>query len=137
VHGQKSFVKDEALLSAHLRVAPESFIEFTTPRGGIYGSVLSTPPGYSFKRFAAFTMSDGCDYDFTEHITPAWRVMLGDGEVDYESEWFPILGGQDVYFGHGSIGLNDHYLDLDTRRRREQAAPRNGSPAERAADSTT
>src|SRR6266480_4325314 len=94
VRGQKSFVDDQALFSAHLRVVPESFIEFTTPRGGIYGSVLSTPPGYSFKRFAALTMSDGCDYDFTEHIAPAWRVMLGDGQVDYESEWFPILDGE-------------------------------------------
>jgi len=93
------------------------------------------PPGYSFKRFVALTMSDGCDYDFTEHIAPAWRVMLGDGEVDYESEWFPILGGEDVYFGYGAIGLNEHYLDLDIQRRREQAAAPNGGPAEPSADS--
>jgi hypothetical protein len=115
---------------------PESFIEFTTPLGGIYGSVLSAPPGYYFKHFAALTMSDRCDYDFTEHIAPAWRVMLGDGEVDYESEWFPILGGEDVYFGYGAIGLNEHYLDLDMRRREQAAAP-NGGPAEPPGDSNT
>ncbi len=119
VRAERSPVEDGALLAAHLQVVPEGFVPFTTPRGGIYGAILTTPPGYSFKRFLALTMSDGCDYDFTEHIAPAWRVMLGDGAVDYESEWFPILGGDDVYFGYGSVGLNEHSLDLDTQRRRE------------------
>lgn len=137
VRGGKSFVDDQALLSARLEVVPESFVEFTTPRGGIYGSILSAPPGYSFKRFVALTMSDGCDYDFAEHIAPVWRVMLGDGGVDYESEWFPILGGEDVYFGYGAIGLTEHYLDLDIQRRREQATAPNGGPAEPPADSFT
>ena len=50
---------------------------------------------------------------------PGGRLLLGDGEVDYETEWFPILGGQDVYFGYGAIGLNEHYLDLDRQRWRE------------------
>jgi len=130
VRGQNSFVDDQALFSSHLRVVPEGFIKFTSPRGGIYGPVLSTPPGYSFKRFVALTMSDGCDYDFTEHIAPIWRVMLGDGEVDYESEWFPILGGEDVYFGYGAIGLNEDYLSLDMQRRRKHPLSRNCGPAE-------
>jgi hypothetical protein len=64
-------------------------------------------------------MSDGCDYDFTQNIAPAWRVMLGDGELDYDSEWFPILKGQDVYFGYGSIGLDDHHFALSESRRRQ------------------
>jgi hypothetical protein len=111
-------VQDLSLLTAHLHVLLEGFVRFTTPRSGVYGSVLAALAGYHFKRFVAFTMCDGCDYDFTEHISPAWRVMLGDGEVDYDSEWFPILGGEDVYFGYGAIGLNEHYLDLDSERRR-------------------
>jgi mannose-6-phosphate isomerase-like protein (cupin superfamily) len=112
LRGEKTFVDDDALCSAHVQAVPERFIDFIAPRGGIYGSVLTSPPGYSFKRFVALTMSDGCDWDFTEHIASAWRVMLGDGEVDYESEWFPFLNGEDVYFGYGVVGLNEHYLNL-------------------------
>lgn len=137
VRGQEAFVDDQALFSAHLQVLPESFVEFTTPRGGLFGSVLSKPPGYSFKRFVALPMSDGCDHDFTEHIASTWRVMFGDGGVDYESAWFPILGGEDVYFGYGTIGLNEHYLDLDTLRRRKEAAAANVCPKKPQGDSYT
>ncbi len=56
-------------------------------------------------------MSDGCDWDFTENIAPAWRIMFGYGELDYQKEWFPILSGPDVYFGYGAIGRNREMLD--------------------------
>ena len=89
---------------------PEGFVEFTTPRSGIYGFVTSAPHPFSIQRFLAFTTSMGCDYDFTENTKTGWRVVLGDGDLDYESEWFPILSGKDIYFGYGSIVLNEHYL---------------------------
>lgn len=137
VHGRRAFFEEAALLTAHVHVLPEGFVRFTTPRSGVYGAVLSAPEGYSLTRFVAFTMCDGCDYDFIEHIAPAWRVMLGDGELDYDSEWFPVLGGQDVYSGYGTVGLSEHYLDLDDSRRRgsEPGASPNGGPAEPFANS--
>jgi hypothetical protein len=137
VHGRRAFFEDQALLMSHLRILPEGFVQFSTPRSGVYGAVLSTPEGYSLKRFVAFTMCDGCDYDFTEHIAPVWRVMLGDGELDYDSEWFPILSGQDVYFGYGAIGLSEHYLDLDVGHRwgSKPGASSNGDPATRLGNS--
>src|SRR5512138_3602289 len=84
VGGKWNFLKaNDRILAAHLQILPEGFNHFTTARSGVYGAVLSSPHGYSLKRFVAFTVCDGCDYDFTDHIAPAWRVMLGDGEVDY------------------------------------------------------
>ncbi|MCI0365593.1 MAG: hypothetical protein L0219_17150 [Phycisphaerales bacterium] len=117
--GEQSFpFQDEVLVAGHVHLLAQGFVEFTTPCSGIYGAVTSAPQPYSLQRFVAFTMSDGCDYDFTENIAPAWRIMLGQGDLDYESEWFPILKGQNVYFGYGSIGLDKHFLDLSESRRR-------------------
>jgi hypothetical protein len=86
-----------------LLVVPESYVTFTTERSGLYGSIAKGPEGMSWKRFLAFTMSDGCNFNFTDRADAAWRVMLGDGVPDYESHWFPVLKGEDVYFGYGSI----------------------------------
>jgi hypothetical protein len=120
VQGRSIPLVVEALAMGHLRVLPEGFVQFTTPRSGVYGAVLSAPDGYALERFVAFTMCDGCDYDFTEHIAPAWRVILGDGKLDYESSWFPILDGKDVYFGYGTLGLNEQYIDLDLKQRKDE-----------------
>jgi hypothetical protein len=107
---------------------PEGFVEFTTPRSGIHGTVLSAPHPYSLRRFVAFTMTDGCEHDFTDHIAPAWRVMLGDGTLDYDSEWFPILRGKDVYFGYGSVAADEHALALaESRWRRGGCGEPNGA----------
>jgi hypothetical protein len=64
-------------------------------------------------------MSDGCDYNFTDNIAPAWRVMLGDGDLDCESAWFPILNGREVYSGYGSVGLDSGWLDQSEARSTE------------------
>ena len=115
--------EDQILSVGSLRIMPEGFVVFTTPRSGIYGAVLSSPQPYSLERFVAFTMTDGCDHDFTEHIAPAWRVMLGDGALDYDSEWFPILTGNNVYFGYGSIGADEHAFAIAESRRRQSSEP--------------
>lgn len=86
-----------------LFVVPESYVTFTTRRSGLYGSVAKGPEGVPWKRFLAFTMSAGCDFNFTDRAEASWRVMLGDGVPDYESHWFPVLKGEDVYFGYGEI----------------------------------
>jgi hypothetical protein len=124
VTGHSTPFDDESLVAGTLRLLPEGFVEFTTPRSGIHGTVLSAPHPYSLQRFVAFTMTDGCEHDFAEHIAPAWRVMLGDGTVDYESEWFPILKGLDVYFGYGSIGVDEHALELADSKYRAISEPR-------------
>ena len=114
---------DEVLCAGRLGILPEGFVGFTTPRSGIYGAVLSAPQPYSLERFVAFTMTDGCDHDFTEHIAPAWRVMLGDGALDCDAEWFPILKGRDVYFGYGSVAVDEHAFALAEFRRRQSSEP--------------
>lgn len=120
VHGRSSLFDDEALFSSRMRIEPEGFVEFPTPRSGIYGKVIAAPSPYSQERFVAFTMTDGCDYDFYDHIAPAWRVMLGDGILDYDSHWFPILNGNDVCFGYGSIGVDDNAFALAEARRKNK-----------------
>lgn len=121
--GHSTPFEDEILFAGRLRILFEGFVEFTTPRSGIYGAVLSAPLPYSFERFVAFTMTDGREHDFTEHIAPAWRVMLGDGALDCDSEWFPILKGKDVYFGYGSIGVDEHAFALAESRWRQSSEP--------------
>ena len=118
VRGERNSFDDPALVAGHVQIIPEGFIEFTTPRGGMYGKVLVAPKGYNFNRFVAVIMSDGCNYDFNANIAPAWRVMFGDGVLDCDSEWFPILNGPDVYFGYGSIGLNEYFLDASQASRK-------------------
>lgn len=98
-HGEVSY----SLQTSVLFVVPEAYIASTTPRSGLYGSIANGPEEAPWRRFLAFTMSDGCDFNFTDRSAPAWRVMLGDGVPDYESHWFPVLKGEDVYFGYGSI----------------------------------
>jgi hypothetical protein len=112
---------DGILCSGRLSILPEGFVEFTTSRSGIYGTVLSAPQPYSLERFVAFTITEGCEHDFAEDIASAWRVMLGDGTLDCDSEWFPILKGEDVYFGYGSIGLDDHAFVLAESKWRQRS----------------
>ena len=118
-----TLVDDEILLAGRIQILPEGFVEFTTLRSGIFGTVVSAPQPYCFERFVAFTMTDGCEHDFADHIAPAWRVMLGDGTLDYNSEWFPILRGKDVYFGYGSIGLDEHTFALAEAKWRQSSEP--------------
>ena len=94
-----------------IQVVPERYVAYTTPRCGLFGRIEKLPTGYRFNRFLAFIMSDGCDYDFTDNIAPAWRVFVGDGELDLESEWFPILRGESTIAGYGSIGRDSCALD--------------------------
>ena len=112
LRGQAIPFEDEQLTGAYVDLLPEGFVGFTTARSGIFGAVTGAPEQFQLKRFVAFTMSDGCDWDFTEKIAPAWRLMLGHGELDYKSEWFPILNGPDVYFGYGTIGKNRELLGV-------------------------
>jgi hypothetical protein len=98
-HGEVS----HSLQTSVLFVVPETYVAFTTPRSGLCGCIARGPDGVPWKRFLAFTMSDGCNFNFTDRCAPAWRVMLGAGVPDHESHWFPVLKGEDVYFGYGSI----------------------------------
>jgi hypothetical protein len=108
--GSNPFVEN-SLAMGELEIIPENYVHFTTSRSGIAGRSLRGPERYSFKKFVAFIMNDGCDFNFTDRIAHAWRIMVGDGGVDYDSEWFPILSGPDSYFGYGVIGLDRSWLD--------------------------
>ncbi|QJE94567.1 hypothetical protein [Luteolibacter luteus] len=110
IDGVGQDLEDPSLQYAVVEVVPEAYVEFTTPRCGITGRVVKAPDGYSFTRFVAFIMLDGEDYDFTENIAGAWRVTFGTGELDLESEWFPILAGDDAIFGYGSIAQDEASL---------------------------
>ena len=103
--------EDETLAMGELEIVPEEYVHFTTPRSGIAGRIVWNTGMYSLTRFVAFIMNDGCDYNFTDKIAHAWRVMVGDGGVDYESSWFPIISGPNSYFGYGVIGLDRIWLD--------------------------
>ena len=109
--GKSEPFTDEALAMGEIHVVPEQYIDFTAPRCGILGRIDKIPGDYQFKRFLAFIMSDGCDYNFTDQIAPVWRVFVGDGELDLESEWFPILRGDSTIDGYGSVGLDSNALD--------------------------
>ena len=101
---------DEVVAMGRIEVIPESYVEFTAPCCGITGSVPHAPGQYRFTRFVAFIMSDGLDYNFTDHIAPCWRVIFGNGCLDLESAWFPILDGDDTLFGYGTVGKNAEWL---------------------------
>ena len=95
---------------------PEAYVEFRSPKSGIIGRVVTAPAGYRFTRFLAFIMSDGVDHDFTENIAGFWRVMFGDGDLDLESDWFPILGGESTLFGYGIVAQDADGLARYRRR---------------------
>ena len=101
---------DEAVVMGRIEVVPEAYIEFTAPRGGITGRVVQAPAPYEFTRFVAFIMSDGADYDFTGNIAPCWRVIFGNGNLDLETTWFPLLDGDDAILGYGTIGKDEDWL---------------------------
>ena len=112
--------EDDTLTAGEIEVIPERYVEFTTPRCGLLGLIEKLPGDYRFRRFLAFIMSDGCDYDFTDNIAPAWRVFVGDGELDLESEWFPVLGGETTIAGYGSVGRDAQSLDRSEARWQSQ-----------------
>ena len=93
-----------------IEIIPEAYVEFTTPRCGITGRVPRATAPYQFRRFVAFIMSDGVDFNFTDQIAPAWWVIFGNGNLDLESTWFPILDGDDALFGYGTVGKDAEYL---------------------------
>ena len=110
IDGCMKIIDDEALAMGRIAVVPEAYIDFTAPRCGITGRVVQVPAPYRFSRFVAFIMSEGLDYDFTANIAPCWRIILGDGQLDLESTWFPILRGEDAVFGYGSVGQGEDWL---------------------------
>ena len=113
-------IEDPNLYNALLEVIPEFFVALTRPRSGIAGRVVRAPDGYDFHRFVAVIMSDGCDYDFSGNVAPAWRVWLGSGELDYVEDEFlgrvPVMTGTGVYHGWGSIAIPEYWAK-DLRRR--------------------
>ena len=113
VDGKVVIVTDECLMNAEFDVIPEEYVPFTTPRCGIFGRV-ATSPLISVQQFLAFIMSDGWDYNFTSNIAPIWRVMIGEGSIDMDSEWFPILTGPNVYFGYGTVAADRKHLPQRT-----------------------
>lgn len=121
INGTSKWDRDaDVISSAELIVVPESYVEFTTSRSGLFGRVLTTVPGYRIERFLAYIMADGIDFDFTDHIAPAWRVMLGDGVPDYDSSWFPILGGNRVHLGYGVVSKSKAHLEAYELKRRQR-----------------
>lgn len=108
--GKDESFNDELVAMGRIEIVPESFVDFTAPRCGITGSVPNAPGEYQFRRFVAFIMSDGVDYNFTDKIAPCWRVIFGNGRLDLESAWFPILEGEDALFGYGTVGKNAEWL---------------------------
>ncbi|YCM47026.1 hypothetical protein V2O64_24600 (plasmid) [Verrucomicrobiaceae bacterium 227] len=109
-------VDDYVLCNGEFEVIVEEYVSFTRSRSGILGRVTKSPAHYQFDRFVAFTMGDSCDFNFTNNICQAWRFMVGDGVLDTNSSWFPILKGKSVYFGYGVIGKNRSWFDqLDSQ----------------------
>ena len=106
-------VEDPRLIDALLEIVPEFYVALTRPRSGIAGRVVRAPDGYVFRRFVAVIMSDGCDYDFSSTVASAWRVWLGDGELDYVEDEFlgrvPVMTGAGVYHGYGSIAVPGYW----------------------------
>jgi hypothetical protein len=115
-------IEDTRLIDAVLEIVPEFYVALTRPRSGIAGRVLRAPEGYGFHRFIANIMSDGCDYDFSDNVAFAWRIWLGDGELDYEDDivlgQFPTMTGTNVFHGYGSIAVPGHWAK-DLRRWRQ------------------
>ena len=110
VNGKSESFNDELVAMGRIEVIPESYVEFSVPRSGITGRVSNAPGHYQFSRFVAFIMSDGLDYNFTDNIAPSWRVIFGNGNLDLESAWFPILEGEDALFGYGTVVKNIEWL---------------------------
>ncbi|MCC5844718.1 MAG: hypothetical protein JJU05_10745 [Verrucomicrobia bacterium] len=107
----KPVLVDDLPFNGHvIEVIPERYIDFTGPRSGLVGKVLSSPAGFGFKHFVAFIMADGCDYNFENNIPP-WRIFLGEGEVNLEVEWFPVLIGKDVWSGYGRLASREKYFN--------------------------
>lgn len=106
-------IEDPRLINALLEIVPQSYVALTRPRSGIAGRVVRAPDGYDFHRFVAVIMSDGCDYDFSGNVAPAWRLWLGDGEIDYVEDKllgrFPTMTGTSVYHGYGSIAIPGYW----------------------------
>ena len=130
-NGSLEAFEDETLAMGEIGIIPERYVEHTTPRCGLLGRIEKLPGDYRFDRFLAFIMSDGCDYDFTDNIAPAWRIFVGDGELDLESEWFPVLGGETTIAGYGSVGRDSESLDRSEaswQTRSEQGAATNPRP---------
>lgn len=110
-NGQTESFEDSRLTSADIEVIPDGFVSFRTERGGIYGRVVQGPRSFPISKFLAFTSSDGTEYDFTDKTNTSWRVILADGEPDYDSHWFPLLNGDPCYLGYGFIALSKAHLD--------------------------
>jgi len=125
IDGPLISIESGSLLHSDIEVIPEEYVDFTAPRCCISGRVKRNPAGYDFDRFVAFIMSDGCDYNFTDNIAQVWRVMLGDGKLDCETDWSPRLSGREVYFGYGSVGQDSGWLDrLELESAREHLSRR-------------
>ena len=110
IDGFTSVFHDDALAMGRISVVPEAYIDFTAPRCGITGKVVRAPAPYQISRFVAFIMSDGVDFDFTRNIAPSWRVIVGNGQLDLDSTWFPTLKGEDPILGYGSVGEDEGWL---------------------------
>ena len=110
--GDKRHSAQNPFASMDLLVEPLKYIEFTAPRCGLYGRLLSQPEGYHYTNFLAFIMSDGCDFNFTDAIAPSWRVFVGDGEVDLDSDWMPVLRrGATSFDGYGTVAESPSAID--------------------------
>ena len=121
--GERQEFTDEAIINGEIEVIPERYVEFTTPRCGIMGRIERLPGNYRFKKFLAFIITDGCDFDFTDNIAGAWRIFIGDGELDLDHEWFPILRGGLTLSGYGSVGLDSEALDRWEAKIRPSSMP--------------
>lgn len=108
--GKNTIFDDETLAMELIQVIPEAYVNFPAPRCGITGSVVQIPAPYECGRFLAFIMSDGVDYNFTDNIAPCWQVMFGNGDLDLDSSWFPILAGEETLFGYGIVGQDAEWL---------------------------
>jgi hypothetical protein len=129
VEGKTAIFADETLAMGRVQIEPEAYIDFTAPRSGITGRVVQIPAPYELTRFVAYIMTDGVDYNFTDNIAPAWRVILGTGGLDLDSAWIPILAGEDTLFGYGTVGQDADWLRRSGhlfQRQSEQVVPPNG-----------
>ena len=118
-NGTQEIFEDSTLFSGDIEIIPEQYVDFTAPRSGFYGHINKLPGDYSFTKFVAFIMTEGCDFDLTDNIAPAWRVFLGDGDLDLDSSWMPILTGEKIG-GYGTIAENSKAHDkYETKIKKE------------------
>jgi hypothetical protein len=94
------------IVSSDFSVIPVEFFPESGCLRGFVGRVCEETFPLHDSRVVAFTMSDGCCFDFEANICFAWRFLFGDGELDLTDLNRPTVNGIDILAGYGSVAKN-------------------------------